>query len=104
MTDHQPVRMTTTVRIVLGALRDGHADDLWGMRIIELTKLHSGTVYPILTRLEDHGWVEGRWEDEQPAGRPRRRYWRLTTWGAWRTREVLGRADSPDTEEGDSDA
>lgn len=91
MTDPRSVRMTTTVRLVLGALLDGREEDLWGMRIMALTKLQSGTVYPILTRLEERGWITGYWEGEQPEGRPRRRYWRLTTWGAWRAREVLGR-------------
>lgn len=95
MPDPRPIRMTTTVRLVLGALLDGHQDDLWGMRIMALTNLQSGTVYPILTRLEESGWVAGRWEDEQLEGRPRRRYWRLTTWGAWRAREALGRKAEP---------
>lgn len=89
MPDYRPMRMTRTVRTVLGALLDH--DDLWGLRIMELTKLQSGTVYPILVRLEERGWVEGRWEEGQPEGRPRRRYWKLTTWGAWRAREALGR-------------
>lgn len=90
MNSYGPMRMTTTVRLVLGALLDGHAEDLWGMRIMELTKLQSGTVYPILVRLEERGWITGRWETGQPEGRPRRRYWRLTTWGASRARDALG--------------
>jgi PadR family transcriptional regulator PadR len=43
----------------------------------------SGTLYPALTRLEDQGWVTGEWEqiDESAAGRPARRYYRLTAAG-----------------------
>lgn len=90
MTEFQSVRMTKTTRAILELFLDSQ-EDLWGLRIMQLTKLQSGTVYPILTRLETCGWIEGHWEDEQPDGRPRRRFWKLTTWGAWRTREVLGR-------------
>ena len=45
--------------------------------------LPSGTIHPILGRLERLGWVESRWEDIDPsqAGRPARRYYRLTTDG-----------------------
>lgn len=42
--------------------------------------LKSGTVYPLLARLEKAGWLESRWEEIDPAeaGRPRRRLYRLT--------------------------
>lgn len=83
--------MTTPTRAILAVLLDNPTEDLWGLRIMGLAKLQSGTVYPILARLEERGWIEGHWEDKQPDGRPRRRYWKLTTWGAWRAREALGR-------------
>jgi DNA-binding PadR family transcriptional regulator len=40
------------------------------------------TVYRVLDRLEDAGWITGSWE-VLPAGqnRPRRRYYRLTAAG-----------------------
>ena len=91
MTEYRPVRMTTPTRMILATLLDNPAEELLGLRIMSLTNLGSGTIYPILSRLEERGWVEAYWEAEQPAGRPRRRYWKLTTWGAWRTREALGR-------------
>src|SRR5881392_3238381 len=49
-----------------------------GYGIARDTGLKSGTLYPILIRLADRGLVEARWEDEQPAGRPRRHLYRLT--------------------------
>jgi DNA-binding PadR family transcriptional regulator len=67
--------MTTTTRMVLAALLDGCA---YGYAITEQTGLQSGTVIPILHRLEAHGWVAVDWETLQPAGRPKRRYYRLT--------------------------
>lgn len=45
------------------------------------------SLYPILYRLEDRGWIEGRWR--QVSGR-RRRCYRLTTEG----RKVLARQRS----------
>jgi len=42
------------------------------------TGLKSGTLYPILVRLADREIVEARWEEGDPAGRPRRHLYRLT--------------------------
>jgi len=68
---------------VLDILVNAAASDtpLWGLRICEQADLGSGTVYPILDRLVQLGWVESRWEDEQPSGRPRRRYYQITSAG-----------------------
>ena len=52
-----------------------------GYGLARATGLKSGTLYPILVRLADRGLVEARWEDEQPAGRPRRHLYRLTPEG-----------------------
>src|SRR5215813_4420972 len=37
------------------------------------------SLYPLLYRLENRGWVQGRWVDK--AGQRRRRYYRLTPAG-----------------------
>src|SRR5437773_12404355 len=52
-----------------------------GYAIAKDTGLKSGSLYPILIRLADRGLVEARWEEEQPAGRPRRHLYRLTAGG-----------------------
>ena len=59
-----------------------------GMDIARETKLASGTLYPILSRLELAGWLDSRWEADDPhaLGRPRRRYYRVTGIGAARSR------------------
>jgi len=56
--------------------------------------LKSGTLYPVLIRLADRGLVEACWEDEQPAGRPRRHLYRLTPDGLAAARAALGEARS----------
>jgi PadR family transcriptional regulator, regulatory protein PadR len=65
-----------------------------GYGIARDTGLKSGTLYPVLIRLADRGLVEARWEDEQPAGRPRRHLYRLTPEGLATARGALAHADS----------
>ncbi|MGI9008816.1 MAG: PadR family transcriptional regulator [Streptosporangiaceae bacterium] len=67
---------------VLAALCAEPAGWRHGYGIAKDTGLKSGSLYPILIRLADRGLVEARWEDEQPAGRPRRHLYRLTSGGA----------------------
>jgi PadR family transcriptional regulator PadR len=60
-----------------------------GYDLARETGLKSGTLYPILIRLADRGLVEAHWEDEQPAGRPRRHLYRLTAPGVSQARAGL---------------
>ena len=55
----------------------------YGLRLSKDAGIASGTVYPMLARLESSGWLESRWEDPGPEseGRPRRRLYRLTGLG-----------------------
>jgi PadR family transcriptional regulator, regulatory protein PadR len=66
---------------VLGALSSAPSDWRHGYEIAKETGLKSGTLYPILIRLADRGLLESSWEDEQPAGRPRRHLYRLSAQG-----------------------
>ena len=68
-----------------------------GYGIARDTGLKSGTLYPILIRLADRGWLEASWEDEQPAGRPRRHLYRLTSEGLARSSKALAAAPAPAT-------
>ena len=45
------------------------------------TGLPSGTLYPILVRLEERGLLESKWEPSPEAGRPPRHLYRLTPKG-----------------------
>jgi PadR family transcriptional regulator len=60
-----------------------------GYELAKETGLRSGTLYPVLIRLADRGLVEARWEDEPPAGRPRRHLYRLTSDGVAAARVAL---------------
>jgi DNA-binding PadR family transcriptional regulator len=57
----------------------------YGFDIMDATGLPSGTVYPILGRLERDGYVRSRWEAQTTAAhekRPPRRYYEVTAAGA----------------------
>ena len=74
---------------VLAALAAAPAQWRHGYDLARETGLKSGTLYPILIRLADRDLVEARWEDEQPAGRPRRHLYRLTSAGAEQAHAAL---------------
>ena len=90
-------RMTMATQLVLRALLADPAEELYGSEIGGAAGLMSGTVHPILARLETAGWVESRWEDVDPqvAGRPARRYYRLTGAGVQAARAELARVPRP---------
>ncbi|MFZ3491944.1 PadR family transcriptional regulator [Streptomyces sp. 5.8] len=61
-----------------------------GYAIAQAAKKPTGSVYPILARLESAGWLESSWEtSEQTPGVPRKRFYRLTPNGTAGVREVL---------------
>ena len=66
-----------------------------GYGIAKDTGLKSGSLYPILIRLAERGLVEARWEEEQPAGRPRRHLYRLTPGGLASARAALAATPAP---------
>jgi DNA-binding MarR family transcriptional regulator len=85
------VRMSLQTLRVLDAFLENPADELAGADVQKRSGLASGTLYPILLRLESAGWFISRWESIDPssAGRPRRRLYRLTPGGLARAGEVF---------------
>jgi len=82
---------------VLGALAAEPSAWRHGYDLARETGLKSGTLYPILVRLADREIVEARWEEGQPAGRPRRHLYRLTTDGLATATAALAAAPAPAT-------
>jgi DNA-binding PadR family transcriptional regulator len=75
------MRTTYSTALVLEALARGYH---YGFDIMDATSLPSGTVYPILRRLERERLVSSEWEAEgvaQSEQRPPRRYYDLTPEG-----------------------
>ncbi len=89
--------MTIPTQRVLEALLDDPRQELYGLEIGEAAGLRSGTVHPILARLEGYGWLSSRWEDIDASveGRPARRYYKLTADGVQTARAALARAYRP---------
>jgi PadR family transcriptional regulator PadR len=75
------MRMTPATRTVVEAL----AEDLMGWHhgydLMTRTGLKSGSLYPILIRLDERGFLEASWEKDGPPGRPPRHLYRLTSAG-----------------------
>ena len=91
LTSMKEPRLSAQTLKVLGALLSSPRDELSGAEIGRQTKIASGTLYPILLRLEEAGWFESRWETDDPRelGRPRRRFYRITALGAKHARKAM---------------
>jgi DNA-binding PadR family transcriptional regulator len=69
---------------ILAVMLEDPTAEYYGLELGKRAGLMTGTVYPVLRRLEDAGWLSSSDEDIDPvsAGRPRRRLYRLTGEGA----------------------
>lgn len=80
---------STATRLVFQAFLDSPSDETYGFALSEATGLPSGSIYPILRRLEDEGFIKGRWTQvEGGRQRRRRRYYTLTGDGRRVAREA----------------
>ena len=88
---NRDVRISLQTLRALEAFLEDPADELSGADVQKRSGLASGTLYPILLRLESAGWFLSRWENIDPAtaGRPRRRLYRLTPNGLTRASEIF---------------
>ena len=82
----KPSRQTLAI---LSALAD--ADWLYGLELAERTGLKSGSLYPILIRLDERGLLESRWIEPSAPGRPARHAYRILPAG----RHALAEAGRP---------
>jgi len=69
---------------ILREFYEGQTREFSGADIMRLTRLGSGSAYPILVVFEERGILQSRWEIEaaEALGRPRRRLYKLTELGA----------------------
>jgi DNA-binding PadR family transcriptional regulator len=83
--------LSSATALVLDALDAGARH---GFDILDATGLPSGTVYPILRRLEEDGLATSKWESARVAQqeqRPPRRYYTLTAAGVALVEEARAR-------------
>jgi PadR family transcriptional regulator, regulatory protein PadR len=85
------VRMSLQTLRVLEVFLEDPTEQLSGADVNQRCGIASGTLYPVLLRLESAGWFVSQWESLDPssAGRPRRRLYRLTSSGLRRASEVF---------------
>lgn len=84
-------RLSHSAALILKALSLGYC---FGLDVMDVTGLPSGTVYPALRRLERDELVASRWEPEEEATakkRPARRYYEITHEGKAATLAVTER-------------
>ncbi len=91
------MKLTGQLERVLKVLVADPAALHYGYDLMKATRLPSGTLYPMLARLQQEGLVDSQWEEQRPdvGGRPPRKYYRLTAEGARVARLELAEAGSP---------
>ncbi len=91
------MKLTRPLERVLRVLLADPTAEHYGYDLMKAARLPSGTLYPMLARLQQEGLVRSEWEEQRPdaAGRPPRKYYRLTAEGARVARFELAQAGAP---------
>ena len=87
-------RLTRTTTRTLLAFREAPGSWRYGYDLMKRADLSSGTLYPLLARLAEDGWLESRWEESELPGKPPRQLYRLTASGRIQARQALERAQA----------
>jgi PadR family transcriptional regulator PadR len=72
------VKMTGPLERVLRAFLEDPAAPRYGYDLMKAARLASGTLYPMLGRLEDDELVSSAWETPTEEGQRPRKYYQLT--------------------------
>jgi DNA-binding PadR family transcriptional regulator len=91
MTRHSPRLSPQTVGILEELLRQP-ASWRYGYELLKATGLAAGTLYPMLARLSEFGWLAAEWSAPTEPGRPPRHHYRLTPEGRVGARDMIARA------------
>jgi DNA-binding PadR family transcriptional regulator len=91
------VRLSGPTLKVLKLMLEAPRQSRSGAEISREVGIGSGTMYPLLARLEEAGWIKSVWEmlDPREAGRPRRRLYTLTGLGQKKANEALADLQMP---------
>jgi len=87
----RPANVSPQTLRLLDVLLDQPEAWHYGYDLSRWTGLKSGTLYPILIRLADQGWLTTRWAEPERSGRPPRHLYRLTAEG---TRQATASASA----------
>jgi len=90
----RPRALSGHARALLAALLAAGPRWSYGYELSSLTGIRSGTLYPLLIRLEAQGLLEAEWQPPAVLGRPPRHSYRLTAAGL-RLARAEGAAPDP---------
>ena len=88
------MKMTAPLERVLRAFLDDTAAPRYGYDLMKAAGLKSGTLYPMLSRLESDKLVTSAWETPQQDGERPRKYYQLTGEGIRVARLELAQASA----------
>jgi PadR family transcriptional regulator, regulatory protein PadR len=87
-------RLTRATTRTLLAFLEAPRSWRYGYDLMKAAELSSGTLYPLLARLTEDGWLDSRWEESELPGKPPRQLYRLTATGRVGARRALERAQA----------
>lgn len=82
--------LSPPARTILAVMAEAGGRWLHGYDLCRQSGVKSGTLYPLLIRLEEQGYLEAEWQAPAEPGRPPRHAYRLTAAG-----RSLARANPP---------
>jgi PadR family transcriptional regulator PadR len=88
------VKLTASLERVLRVFLTDTSAQHYGYDLMKAARLPSGTLYPMLARLQEQGLVTSQWEPQpdDAGGRPPRKYYQLTGEGVRVARLELAQA------------
>lgn len=83
------MRVTHPTKVVLGLLLATPEQSRYGHELTKHTDINKNTVYRILSRFEQRGWLTSELVDNKERGKPARRYYKLTKQGQVAASQLL---------------
>ncbi len=82
-------KLSDQAHLVLATLLGARGGWTHGYELCKQTGVKSGTLYPLLMRLKDQGYLEAEWREPAEPGRPPRHAYRLSASGVALARDSL---------------
>lgn len=83
------MRLSLQTVSLLSVLKENATSWSYGYDLSKTTGIKSGTLYPLLARLHNEGWLETKWTQPQEPGVPPRHLYRLTPTGSKEAVKIL---------------
>lgn len=84
-----PQRITKQLRALLAAFMEDPQAELYGLELMEVAHISSGTLYPLLHRLVADGWLVRTQEVASDTAGPPRQLYKLTGEGQRAAAQIL---------------